>query len=502
MHEGDGGADLNEATETELSRLRHEIACFEALVQGLPDLYFSLADDGTILDYRAKSDAELYVPPEVFLGRRMWDVLPPDTVAIVREAVERVRREGTQASVEYSLPMPSGAARFEARVAAATAGRTAVLVRNVTSEWAAADQHRRTLSRLRATLDATADGILVVDRAGRIEDFNERFVQLWGIPAALLESRDDARVLAYVLDQLAEPEAFLARVRALYDEPEAESLDVLSFRDGRRVERYSRPQRRDGEYVGRVWSFRDVTKQHEAEAAREQALADAREAVRAREEFLSIASHELRTPLTALMLALGALPRLCITGDVPARAGQAIEIALRQGRVLSRLVDELLSVSRIQSGKLALRRDTVELVEVATEALSIVGEELRRAGCAVTLEAPAPVRGSWDRARLLQVVVNLLANAARHAPGASVSLRVCSHDGRARLEVQDTGPGIAPDMRERIFQRFERAEPATDEGGLGLGLYIARQIARAHGGELWLASGAVAGAAFIVELPP
>ncbi|MBK7771515.1 MAG: PAS domain S-box protein [bacterium] len=120
------------------------------------------------------------------------------------------------------------------------------------------------LSLLRATFDSTADGILVADGQGRIETFNQRFVQLWQLPADVLAGGDDNAALAFVLDQLIDPEGFLAKVNDLYANPDAESFDVLHFKDGRVFERYSRPQRMGTLVVGRVWSFRDVTGREQA----------------------------------------------------------------------------------------------------------------------------------------------------------------------------------------------------------------------------------------------
>src|SRR5712691_4458275 len=123
------------------------------------------------------------------------------------------------------------------------------------------------LSLLESTLDSTADGILVVDRHGRFATFNRQFVTLWRIPKAIIDARDRDRALAFALDQLVDPEAFSAKVRDLYASPDAESFDVLTFKDGRTFERYSRPQYVDGNCVGRVWSFRDVTDRMRTEAA-------------------------------------------------------------------------------------------------------------------------------------------------------------------------------------------------------------------------------------------
>lgn len=131
----------------------------------------------------------------------------------------------------------------------------------------AAQALQRSFSLLRATLESTADGILVVDAEGKIATYNQKFVDLWRVPAEIIESRDDNRALAFVLDQLTDPEGFLKKVRELYQNPEAESFDMLEFKDGRVFERYSRPQTIAEENVGRVWSFRDVTERKRAEEA-------------------------------------------------------------------------------------------------------------------------------------------------------------------------------------------------------------------------------------------
>ncbi|MGA2151342.1 MAG: PAS domain S-box protein, partial [Geobacteraceae bacterium] len=141
------------------------------------------------------------------------------------------------------------------------------LSREVEARKAAVEASIQSISLLKATLESTADGILVVDSSGRIIDFNERFLELWHIPRNVIVSQDDDRALAYVLDQLINPNQFIAKVKELYGQPEEESLDVLYFRDGRVFERYSRPQRVVNQVTGRVWSFRDITDRKHAEEA-------------------------------------------------------------------------------------------------------------------------------------------------------------------------------------------------------------------------------------------
>ncbi|OLC04426.1 MAG: hypothetical protein AUH46_04245 [Gemmatimonadetes bacterium 13_1_40CM_70_15] len=153
----------------------------------------------------------------------------------------------------------------------------------------AEQQLRETLSLLSATLESTADGILVVDREGQVTSFNRKFAQLWRLPDGLLGSRDDDRLIAYVLEQLTDPDAFVVKIRELYGRPDASSFDILTFKDGRVYERYSQPQMIGGHAVGRVWSFRDVTERRRAERLQQATyrIADAASAARSVQDLLA-----------------------------------------------------------------------------------------------------------------------------------------------------------------------------------------------------------------------
>jgi PAS domain S-box-containing protein len=138
-------------------------------------------------------------------------------------------------------------------------------VLDITTRKRAENELHNSLSLLSSTLESTADGILVVDRQGNIVSFNQKFVAIWGIPDSIITSKDDKQALAFVLDQLKDPQAFLIKVNELYSQPEAESYDTLEFKDGKILERYSQPQRKGEHIIGRVWSFRDVTERKQAE---------------------------------------------------------------------------------------------------------------------------------------------------------------------------------------------------------------------------------------------
>lgn len=230
----------------------------------------------------------------------------------------------------------------------------------------------------------------------------------------------------------------------------------------------------------------------------------AQKAVRLRDDFLGIAGHELRTPLTALQLSLQSLARLPAmergANDVAARR---LASCLRQVDRLGRLINELLDVSRITAGRLSLQPEAVDLVALTRDVLARMADELARAGCPVALDAIEGERlwGRWDRERIDQVLTNLLTNAAKYGRGKPITVSVRRHEGTARLSVRDEGIGIAPEDQARIFERFERAVSERNYGGLGLGLWIVRQIVGAHGGEVRVKSALGEGATFIVDLP-
>jgi len=250
-----------------------------------------------------------------------------------------------------------------------------------------------------------------------------------------------------------------------------------------------------GELRGFAKVVRDLTERRKADDERLR-LIQAQESVRLRDEFLSIAAHELRTPLTALLLQLQSLEKA-----TSFREGAAAP-ALRSARRLAGLVEMLLDVSRIATGRLDLAKEEVDLVQLARDAIDRYSDEAKRVGSPISLEAPGAVRGRWDPLRLEQVFANLIGNALKYAAGTKVTIRIAASGGEVKVDVADQGPGIAAEDAARIFGRFERAAPARHFGGLGLGLYIARQVVEAHGGSIGVHETPGGGATFSVIARP
>jgi signal transduction histidine kinase len=241
----------------------------------------------------------------------------------------------------------------------------------------------------------------------------------------------------------------------------------------------------------------------QAEAERERLVAELREAVRLRDEFLSVASHELKTPLTPLALRLQLLAQQVDAGTVDVeRLRKHVEAARGQVRRLTSLVDSLLDTTRISSGRLMLRfEEDVDLVALVRDMATGFETQAARVDCALEVEAASRVLGRWDVLRLEQVVTNLLSNALKFGAGKAVHLRVEERDGWARLTVRDEGIGMDEEVRTRVFGRFERGVSERHYGGLGLGLYITREVVEAMGGHIHVESEPGQGATFTVELP-
>jgi len=232
---------------------------------------------------------------------------------------------------------------------------------------------------------------------------------------------------------------------------------------------------------------------------------EAQDAIVARDEFLSIASHELRTPCTSLMLGVQSLLRYAKNGSIqrapPAFVNRVLETADRQSRKLALLIDRLLDVSRIRAGKLQLEVEDVDLAALLSEVAAGLREELARSGSELVLHVSRSVVGRWDKPRLEQVITNLLSNAIKYGQGKPIEISLFSQASKAFMVIRDFGIGIDAEHQGQIFERFERAVSSKHYGGLGLGLYIVREIVEAHGGTIRVESAPGKGATFTVELP-
>ena len=359
------------------------------------------------------------------------------------------------------------------------------------------------LSLLTATLESTADGILVVDLEGRIVSFNQKFLELWNIPNEIVESRDDDRAIGFVLDQLKDPEAFVMQVRDLYSRPHAKSFDLLEFKDGKTFERYSQPQEVRGRSVGRVWSFRDVTERESAERRLQQAFEREREAsqsLRALDEmknaFLEAVSHELRTPLTSVLGAAVTLQKKRDEMSEETEDGM-FDSLVRNARKLERLLSDLLDLDRLLRGVLRPRLEPTDINWLVTTSV----EEVDAGDHPVALDVEEIV-ASIDAPKVQRIIENLVANAVKYTPaGTRIWVKVKRTEGGIVLSVEDEGPGVRPEFKQNAFEPFRRGNQAMHSPGTGIGLALVSRFAELHGGRAWIEDRRGGGAVFLVSLP-
>ncbi len=225
----------------------------------------------------------------------------------------------------------------------------------------------------------------------------------------------------------------------------------------------------------------------------------ASDALVARDAFVSIAAHELRAPLAAVQLNLEALIALPVQ-DTLAVATRLDRIRHSIGRLIA-TVETVLDLSRLETGRLALSVEVMSFAEVVDEVVDRFRRDAQRAGCAVKVDVARDLFGAWDRTRLEQVLSNLLSNAFRYAAGSPVEIRAAIAGSHLEVRVSDHGDGIAPEDAVRIFERYQRAARPDRGAGLGVGLFVSREIAEAHGGHLALESRPDAGTTFLLRLP-
>lgn len=343
--------------------------------------------------------------------------------------------------------------------------------------------------------------IFMLDPDGRVVSWNRGAERIKGYAAAEVVGRHFSIFYPPEDVQAGKPQALL-RLAAERGSWEDEGFRVR--RDGSRfVASVVLTAVRDpsGTLTGFAKVTRDLTERQRSEDVRRK-LAVAREAVRARDDFLALASHELRTPLTCVQLVVQSLARAMREGEpvTPAHAEKLRQLSRHVDR-LGELVSALLEVAEIAAGRLRVEPAPFDLADLVREVVDRFQPDARRRGPPIALEVAGAIPGRWDRRRLGDALAALVGNAVKYGAGTAIEVAAGLEGDHALVTVQDHGPGISRDDQARVFERFERAVPIVHYGGFGVGLWTARQIVSAHGGSLEVRSDRGAGACFRLSVP-
>ena len=432
------------------------------------------------------------------IGKALLEALPelkgqkfPDLFEHVFRTGETYREKEAEAHLSRTHGGPLEKRFFDqsyTRIVDAAGAPYGVLIQavDVTERVATEQALRRSERESRQMADAMPQVVWTAGPDGALDYTNERWFQYSG-------SRDPAAWLSFV-----HPEELSEVVKRWKEAVSTGEVYEIEFR----------LRRADGEYrwfLVRAQASRSADGKVERWYGTCTDIEDQKAAVAARNEFMSIASHELKTPLTSLKLQTQSMRRNFERGRNDAysteKVGQMVASNEKQVGRLIRLVDDMLDFSKIEAGKLSMNREPVDLSELVREVYERLAEQLTSAGCSPSLEIQPGVKVLVDHFRIEQVITNLLTNAARYGQGKPVLVKVYSEPGKALISVADKGIGISAEFRERIFNRFERGVSASQVSGLGLGLYISREIVTAHHGRIWAESGQGDGSVFYVELP-
>jgi PAS domain S-box-containing protein len=476
---------------------------YSTLAQAVPHIVWTARPDGAV-DYFNQRWFE-YTGLSVEQAAGSWlGVVHADDSARCRNDWENAMRSGEMFQAECRMRRASdGAFRWHLCRAVPERSTTGQVLSWIGTFTDVEDQKRvqAILAEFKETLDAEPDAVII------FEPRNWRILYVNHGASVLLGYSSDELLRMAPADFMAEDGiAFREALTPLLEGSQPHVLIETKFRRSPPavpIDVSMQLIRIDSDRIGSI--ARDITERKRTQLERELLHREAVDAIRARDEFLSVTSHELRTPLSALQLQIQALlqpPRRLPQAVLsPEQIRVKLHVAYRQIERMTRLIAELMDVSRITAGRLRLELEEIDLAAVVRDVVGRLGEEASRAHSSVEISAVTPVIGMWDRIRVEQVVANLLTNAFKFGGGKPIEIAVEERGPLGRLVVVDHGIGIGPDDVGRIFQRYEQATSSRALGGLGLGLYFARQIVEAHGGTIRVESQPGAGSTFTIDLP-
>lgn len=378
-----------------------------------------------------------------------------------------------------------------------------VMIEDINLRKKAAEELENSVSLLKATFESTEDGLLVVESSGKIVQSNQKFIEMWNIPEEVMASGEDSVALEYVKSQLIDPETFVQNVKHLYSNPEATSFDLLEFIDGRYFERYSQSQKISGKSVGRVWSFRDVTKRKKAEVDLIAAKEKAEESDRLKTAFLHNVSHEIRTPMNGIIGFSTLLNEPDLNED---DLHQYTDIIYQNSIQLLSIINDIVDIANVESGQAKINLTEFNLNSMLRNLHEQFSMTSKENNVSITLKMSLPDEDSTilaDNTKLIQILSNLINNAIKFTRNGQIDFGYALKDKLLEFRIKDTGIGIQAEYHSLIFDRFFQVDNAVSRqySGTGLGLSICKGYIELMGGTITVESEPGKGTLFLFTIP-
>jgi PAS domain S-box-containing protein len=514
-------------------RLRRESReSFRLLAENSSDVIARWDLRGSCLYISPSCSVHLGYNPQEMLGRTIFKLLHPDELQSVGEKIRRVVAEGGETTMLLRLRhREKGWIWFETTGRMLHDDRTGEAVefqtssRDVTERVVAYESLTSTTSRLAALLESLTGAVLVVDENRNIVLANRQYCRYFNISDApeSLAGTDASAQAEEMKRHFLAPQRFIRGIEETVAEHRPATDEEFELVDGRTLERDYIPIMVEGRYRGHLWHYRDITERKRVESRIRKLNDDLREAnenlteerdhekenVRMLEElnqmksdFVSSVSHELRTPLSSI---IGFAQTLLIDRSIAEEMQvEFLNIVLDEGRRLSKLINDMLDLARIESGRAIVEKGEVDLVPILRRAVDSIGVQAQAKSIALnlTLASDAMV-ASFDADRIAQIVVNLISNAVKFTPnGGRVDVSAAICDRNVEIKVADSGMGIPADDIPKLFNKFYRVHrPGLEIRGTGLGLAIVKQLVALHDGTITVESELDAGSTFTVCFP-
>lgn len=498
-------AEANRERDETLEALRDSNAKTNRILESITDLFYQLDCEWRFVDINRQTEIHLGISRDELIGREFWEVLPQAVDTPIYEHFHRAMEQMVPAHFEVPSKLKPGF-WFDAHVYPSHSGLTVYLSDITERKRAEATSHL-----LASIVEYSDDAIISKDLDGFISSWNRGAERIFGYKAD--EVIGKPATIMMPPDRYNEEPAILARIRSGRSVDHYET--IRRRKDGTLIDislSISPIRDEDGNIVGASNISRDITEEKRAREERARLLErerlareEAEAANRLKDEFLATLSHELRNPLNVVIGYSEILRRSEEMGN-NGFVGRAAEVIRRNALAQSQLVSDLLDLSRLQMGKLAINHQPVSLLTIITDALETVKSETESKNVLLKLVASQdPLMVDGDPVRLGQIAWNLLNNAVKFTPaGGEITISLMAEGDGAQFTVEDTGLGIAPEFLPHVFEIFRQGDASSSrrQGGMGIGLALVKQLVELHGGLVRAESDGVGqGARFSVWLP-